>query len=130
MAPPAFADHREAQPSAIMMLPQVSLCLWNRCDVNSDQAEPTVASEQVTARIRRAINEREALPGERLPPARDLAAELGVSTDTVQRSLYLLYEEGVLVRRLGMRVAGRSGPAALAARGRRMLALLELRRRR
>jgi GntR family transcriptional regulator len=67
-----------------------------------------VVSEQVTARIRRAIDEREALPGERLPPARDIAAELGVSTNTVRLSLRLLCEEGLLVRRLGLRVAGGS----------------------
>jgi GntR family transcriptional regulator len=81
--------------------------LWNRCHVNNDRAEWTV----VTAQIRRAINEREALPGERLPPARDLAAELGVSTKTVRRSLRLLREEGLIVKRLGLRVAGGSEPA-------------------
>lgn len=112
------------------MLPQVSLCLWNRSDVNSEQAEPMLASEQVTARIRQAINQREARPGERLPPARDLAAELGVRTDTVQRSLNLLREEGVLVRRLGLRVAGGSDPARLAARGRGLPGLRELLRHR
>jgi GntR family transcriptional regulator len=113
-----------------MMLAQVSLCLWGRCYVNSDRVESAVVSEHVTARIRRAIDEREALPGERLPPARDLAAELGVSTDTVRRSLHLLYEEGVLVRRLGLRVAGDSEPDGLAARGRRLLGVRELRRHR
>jgi GntR family transcriptional regulator len=98
--------------------------------VNSDRAESTVVSEQVTAQIRRAIDEREALPGERLPPARDLAAELGVSTNTVRRSLRLLCEEGLLVRRLGLRVAGRAKPAGLAARARRLLEVLGLRRHR
>jgi len=76
--------------------------------VNSDRAESLLVSEQVTAQIRRAIDEREALPGERLPPARDIAAELGVSTNTVRLSLHLLREEGILVRRLGLRVAGGS----------------------
>jgi GntR family transcriptional regulator len=112
------------------MLSQVSLCVWDRCDVNSDRAESPVVPEQVTAQIRRAIDEREALPGERLPPARDLAAELGVSTNTVQQSLRLLCEEGLLVRRLGLRVAGGSGPAGPAARVRRLLGVLELRRHR
>jgi GntR family transcriptional regulator len=93
-----------------MMLSKVSLCSWDRCDVNSDRAESVVVSEQVTAQIRRAIDEREALPGERLPPARDIAAELGVTTNTVRRSLRLLCEEGILIRRLGLRVAGGSQP--------------------
>jgi DNA-binding transcriptional MocR family regulator len=87
-----------------------------------------VASEQVTAQIRRAIDEREALPGERLPPPRDLAAELGVSINTVRRSLRLLCEEGLLVRRLGLRVSGGSEPVGLAARARGLLGVLELRR--
>ncbi len=39
--------------------------------------------EQVAAEIRRAIAEGEAGPGERLPPARDLAAVIGVNTNTV-----------------------------------------------
>jgi GntR family transcriptional regulator len=98
--------------------------------LNSDRAESAVVSEQVTAQIRRAIDEREALPGERLPPARDIAAELGVSTNTVRRSLRLLCEEGLIVRRLGLRVASRAKPAGLAARARRLPDVLGLRRHR
>src|SRR5258707_15860675 len=57
--------------------------------------------EQVAAEIRRAIAEGEAKPGERLPPARDLAAVLGVNTNTVLRSLRLLRNEGLLEFRHG-----------------------------
>jgi DNA-binding transcriptional regulator YhcF (GntR family) len=42
--------------------------------VKIDRAESTDLHEQVAAEIRRAIAEGEAKPGERLPPARDLAA--------------------------------------------------------
>jgi GntR family transcriptional regulator len=63
---------------------------------------------QVAAQIRRAIANGEAEPGERLPPARDLATVLGVNTNTVLRSLRLLQDEGLLElrRRRGITVAG------------------------
>jgi len=59
-----------------------------------DPATTMDALDHVTAQIRRAINDGEAEPGERLPPAQDLAAELGVGTDIVLRSLHILLNEG------------------------------------
>jgi DNA-binding FadR family transcriptional regulator len=56
-------------------------------------------------RIRRAIAEGEAKPGERLPPAKDLAAVLGVNTKTVLRSLRVLRDEGLLEFRRGRGVS-------------------------
>ena len=50
-----------------------------------DKRDPTDLYEQVAAEIRRAIADGEAKPGERLPPAKDLAAVLGVNTNTVLR---------------------------------------------
>ena len=57
--------------------------------------------EQVASEIRRAIADGEAKPGERLPPARDLAAVLGVNTNTVLRALRALRDEGLLEFRRG-----------------------------
>jgi GntR family transcriptional regulator len=51
---------------------------------------------QVAGEIRRAIADGEAKPGERLPPARDNAAVLGVNANTVFRALRLLRDEGLL----------------------------------
>src|SRR6201985_3473067 len=73
--------------------------------VKIDKQEPTELFEQVAAEIRRAILDGEAKPGERLPPAKDLAAELGVNTNTVLRSLRLLRDEGLLEFRRGRGVS-------------------------
>ena len=61
-----------------------------------DFDSPVPLHEQVAAAIRRAIADGEAKPGERLPPARDLAAVLGVNSNTVFRSLHTLRDEGLL----------------------------------
>ena len=73
--------------------------------VKVDRAEPTELHEQVAAEIRRAIADGEAKPGERLPPARDLAAVLGVNTNTVLRALRQLRDEGLLEFRRGRGVS-------------------------
>src|ERR1700736_1831106 len=59
-----------------------------------DPTDRTLLHEQVAAEIRRAIADGEAGPGERLPPARDLATVLGVNANTVLRALRQLREEG------------------------------------
>ncbi len=81
--------------------------------------------EQVAGEIRRAILEGEARPGERLPPARDLAAELGVNTNTVLRALRLLRDEGLLEfrRGRGVSVAGTPERAAVLEKARELVAL-------
>ena len=61
-----------------------------------DRTEATPLHEQVAAEIRRAIAEGEAGPGDRIPQAKDMAAVLGVNTNTVLRALRLLREEGLL----------------------------------
>ena len=70
-------------------------------DVKVDRADPTDLFEQVAGEIRRAIADGEAKPGERLPPAKDLAAILDVNTNTVLRALRLLRDEGLLEFRRG-----------------------------
>lgn len=57
--------------------------------------------EQVAAALRRSIADGEAGPGDRLPPARDLAAVLGVNSNTVFRALRQLRDEGILEFRRG-----------------------------
>jgi GntR family transcriptional regulator len=90
-------------------------------DVNIDRSDPLPLHEQVAARIRRAIADGEAGPGERLPLAKDLAAVLGVNKNTVLRALHLLRDEGLLEfgRGRGITVAGtpQRGAVLTQARG-------------
>jgi DNA-binding transcriptional regulator YhcF (GntR family) len=93
-----------------------------RVKVNRD--EPVDLHDQVAAEIRRAIADGEAKPGERLPPARDLAAVLGVNTNTVLRSLRQLREEGLLEfrRGRGISVAGTPERGAVVQRTKELIA--------
>jgi GntR family transcriptional regulator len=73
--------------------------------VSIDHASPVPLHEQVAAAIRRAIAEGEASSGERLPPAKDLAAVLGVNANTVFRALRTLRDEGLVEFRRGRGVS-------------------------
>jgi GntR family transcriptional regulator len=70
-------------------------------NVKITRSDPMLLHDQVAAEIRRAIADGEASPGDRLPPARDFAAVLGVNTNTVLRALRLLRDEGLLEFRRG-----------------------------
>lgn len=67
--------------------------------LNSDSPLPLYL--QVAAELRRDIAEGQCSPGERLPPARDMAAVLGVNQNTVFRALRQLRDEGLLEFRRG-----------------------------
>jgi GntR family transcriptional regulator len=93
--------------------------------VKIDRDERTDLHEQVAGEIRRAIAEGEAEPGERLPPARDLAAVLGVNTNTVLRALRQLRDEGLLEfrRGRGITVAATPEHGAVVAQARELVRL-------
>jgi GntR family transcriptional regulator len=90
---------------------------------NIDRSDPTPLHDQVAAQIRRAIADGEARPGERLPPARDLAAVMGVNTNTVLRALRALRDEGLLEfrRGLGVRVSGTPQRSVVVERTRELV---------
>jgi GntR family transcriptional regulator len=92
-------------------------------DGKLDRQDPTLLHDQVAAQIRRAIADGEAKPGERLPPARDLAAVMGVNQNTVLRAMRVLREEGLLEfrRGLGVRVSGTPQRSAVIARARELV---------
>lgn len=83
-----------------------------------DRTNPMDLHEQVAAEIRRAIVDGEARPGERIPQAKDLAAVLGVNTNTVLRALRVLRDEGLLEvgRGRAIRVTGTPERGALTVK--------------
>jgi GntR family transcriptional regulator len=91
--------------------------------VKVDRHDPTQLHQQVAGELRRAIADGEAKPGERLPPAKDLAAVLGVNTNTVLRALRELRDEGLLEfrRGRGITVAGTPEQGAVIKRARDLI---------
>jgi GntR family transcriptional regulator len=91
--------------------------------VKIDRDEPLELHEQVADEIRRAIAEGEAKPGERLPPAKDMAAVLGVNTNTILRALRQLRDEGLLEfrRGRGITVTGTPQQGAVVEQARQLL---------
>jgi GntR family transcriptional regulator len=91
--------------------------------VKIDREQPLGLHGQVAGQLRRAIAEGEAKPGERLPPAKDLAAELGVNTNTVLRALRELRDEGLLEfrRGRGVTVVGTPERGALLTQARELV---------
>ncbi len=76
--------------------------------------------DRVAAEIRRDIANGDVKPGQRLPPAKDMAAVLGLHPNTVFRALRLLRDEGVLEfrRGRGVTVVGTPEKSAVLNRAR------------
>jgi GntR family transcriptional regulator len=89
-----------------------------------DRTDPLALHDQVAAAIRRAIADGEARPGDRIPQARDLAAELGVNKNTVLRALRILREEGILEMGRGraIRVTANASQTTLTTQTQELLA--------
>lgn len=92
-------------------------------NVKLNHSEALPLHDQVAAEIRRALADGEAGPGERLPPAKDLAKVLGVNTNTVLRALRILREEGLLEfrRGRGITVAGTPERSAVVSKTRELV---------
>lgn len=94
-------------------------------DVKVERDSALALHEQVAAAIRHDISAGDVRPGGRLPPARDLAAVLGVHPNTVLRALRMLRDEGVLEfrRGRGVTVVGEPGHGIVAAKASELLHL-------
>lgn len=92
-------------------------------EVKVDRNEAGELHEQIAAEIRRGIALGEAVPGDRLPPAKDLAAVAGVNKNTVLRALRTLRDEGLLEfqRGRGVRVSGTTAQGAVIERARELV---------
>jgi GntR family transcriptional regulator len=88
-----------------------------------DSSDRTSLHDQVAAQIRRSIAEGDASPGDRLPPAKDLAVVMHVNTNTVLKALRALRDEGLLEfrRGMGVRVSGTPQQGAVIARTRELI---------
>ena len=88
-----------------------------------DPSDQTSLHDQVAAQIRRSIAEGDAHAGDRLPPAKDLAAVMSVNPNTVLRALRALRDEGLLEfrRGMGVRISGTPEQGAVIARARELL---------
>jgi GntR family transcriptional regulator len=93
--------------------------------VKLDRSDALPLHEQVAAEIRRDIANGDAVPGQRLPPAKDMAAVLDVHSNTVLRALRLLRDEGILEfrRGRGVTVAGRPERSIVSAQAQELVAL-------
>jgi GntR family transcriptional repressor for pyruvate dehydrogenase complex len=83
-----------------------------------------VAVDLVTAHVRGLIERGELRPGDRLPPERELAVQLGVSRPTVRTSLRALATMGAVQSRQGAGTFITDGPPALASEPLGLLAAL------
>jgi len=71
--------------------------------IRIDPTSPVPASEQLARGVRARIERGTLQPGDRVPPVRELALELGLAANTVAKAYRTLEAEGLLVGR------GRSG---------------------
>ena len=68
--------------------------MMNILKVDKDDARP--AYQQIVEQIRDGITQGVLLPGERLPPGRDLAAALGVARGTITKAFVTLERDGLI----------------------------------
>ncbi|QKS16471.1 GntR family transcriptional regulator [Curtobacterium sp. Csp2] len=69
--------------------------------ITVDPSARTTLADQIAAQVRLAIARGDLRTGERLPPARDLAASVDVNVHTVLRAYARLQEDGLIELRRG-----------------------------
>lgn len=69
--------------------------------ISIDPTSSLSLADQIAASVRRAVTHGQLVPGDRLPPAREVAAALGVNLHTVLRGYGQLRDEGLVDLRRG-----------------------------
>jgi GntR family transcriptional regulator, transcriptional repressor for pyruvate dehydrogenase complex len=92
--------------------------------VDTNRRQRGDSTEHVIEYVRRLIGSGDLHPGDRLPPERDLATQLGVSRPTVRAGLRALSAMGVIESRHGSGTYIPSGPPRLDSEALRFLAAL------
>lgn len=92
--------------------------------MHSRPSRKVTAAEQVVTRVRGLIERGEVKSGDRLPPERDLAQQLGVSRPSVRSGLKSLAAMGIVQIRQGAGTFITGGPPELASEPLRFLAAL------
>jgi len=87
-----------------------------------EPARAAQTNEQVVARVYELIKEQALRPGDRLPPERELAKQLGISRPSLRAGLGSLISMGVLKSRQGAGTFLVDGPPALNSEPLRLLA--------
>jgi DNA-binding transcriptional regulator YhcF (GntR family) len=64
--------------------------------IRIDPGDPRPLHQQIELQVRSAIGDGSLRPGERLPPARDLAEDIGVNVHTVLRAYGSLRDAGLI----------------------------------
>jgi GntR family transcriptional regulator, transcriptional repressor for pyruvate dehydrogenase complex len=85
---------------------------------------PGQTTEQVVGQVSELIKREELKPGDRLPPERELAKQLGISRPSLRAGLRTLISMGVLKSRQGAGTFIADGPPALDSEPLRLLAAL------
>jgi GntR family transcriptional regulator len=86
-----------------------------------DSADPTPPYEQLRRQLAELVGSRVLAPGDRLPPVRQLAADLGLAVGTVARAYRELESAGLVRSRRGAGTRVAAGSAALSDATRRSL---------
>jgi DNA-binding transcriptional regulator YhcF (GntR family) len=73
--------------------------MMRRMRIRIDASSPSPASEQLARAIRTRIERGTLAPGQRVPPVRKLALELGLATNTVAKAYRSLEAQGLLTGR-------------------------------
>lgn len=92
----------ECRPCGDVHVDKLSSSINNRTMLlRVDPASTVSLHDQLAGQIRQLITDGELQPGEKLPPARELASGLGVNVHTMLGALQTLRAEGLLEMRRG-----------------------------